>query len=170
MINQTTATKLVKIYLTICQKYDNYLHYFCQRFSNNNKPVFTDQEVITIYLFCTGIEHKYKIKEMYNFIKDYWLDWFPKIPSYQAFNNRLNRLSEVFKHISIEQILIGMSEQREMSINILDSCPIVTCKGNGKGKVARDFTDKSYCSSKKMWYYGVKLHALGAYQKVLFLI
>jgi transposase len=86
---------------------------------------------------------------MYNFIKDYWLDWFPKIPSYQAFNNRLNRLSEVFKHISIEQILIGMSEQREMSINILDSCPIVTCKGNGKRKVARDFTDKSYCSSKK---------------------
>ena len=48
MINQTTATKLVKIYLTICQKYDNYLQYFCQRFSNNNKPVFTDQEVITI--------------------------------------------------------------------------------------------------------------------------
>ena len=165
MINQTTATKLVKIYLTICQKYDNYLQYFCQRFSNNNEPVFTDQEVITIYLFCTSVEHKYKIKEMYNFIKDYWLDWFPKILSYQAFNNRLNRLSEVFKHISIEQILIGMSEQREMSINILDSCPIVTCKGKGKGKVARDFTDKSYCSSKKMWYYGVKLHALGAYQK-----
>ena len=53
-----------------------------------------------------------------------------------------------------------MSEQREMSINILDSCPIVTCKGKGKGKVARDFTDKSYCSSKKMWYYGVKLHDL----------
>ena len=50
MINQTTATKLVKIYLTICQKYDNYLQYFCQRFSNNNKPVFTDQEIITIYL------------------------------------------------------------------------------------------------------------------------
>ena len=38
MINQTTATKLVKIYLTTCQKYDNYLQYFCQRFSNNNKP------------------------------------------------------------------------------------------------------------------------------------
>ena len=105
MINQTTATKLVKIYLTICQKYDNYLQYFCQRFSNNNEPVFTDQEVITIHLFCTGVEHKYKIKEMYNFIKDYWLDWFPKIPSYQAFNNRLNRLSEVFKHIFIEQNL-----------------------------------------------------------------
>ena len=55
--------KISKIYLTTCQKYDNYLQYFCQRFSNNNKPVFTDQEVITIYLFCTGVEHKYKIKE-----------------------------------------------------------------------------------------------------------
>lgn len=38
--------------------------------------------------------------------------------------------------------------------------PIITCSGKRSGNVAKDITDKGYCSTKSMFYYGVKLHAL----------
>ena len=38
--------------------------------------------------------------------------------------------------------------------------PIITCSGKPNGKVAKDLTDKGYCSTKSLYYYGVKLHAL----------
>ena len=37
--------------------------------------------------------------------------------------------------------------------------PVATCKGkNRKEKVAGEVVDKGYCSTKNMYYYGVKLH------------
>ncbi len=47
---------------------------------------------------------------------------------------------------------------------ILDSCPIILAKGSrsGHAKVARDLCEKSYNSSRKEWYYGIKLHAVVA--------
>jgi len=45
--------------------------------------------------------------------------------------------------------------------SLTDSMPIVTCKGkNRKSKVAREVVDKGYCSTKNMYYYGLKLHLL----------
>ncbi|MBN2892938.1 MAG: transposase [Bacteroidales bacterium] len=38
--------------------------------------------------------------------------------------------------------------------------PIITCSGKRKAKVATEMTDKSFCSTKNLWYYRVKLHAL----------
>ncbi|MCF2443340.1 hypothetical protein L0657_05180 [Dyadobacter sp. CY345] len=46
------------------------------------------------------------------------------------------------------------------SISLLDSMPIITCSGKRKGAVARDIADKGYCSTKGIYYYGVKLHCL----------
>ncbi len=48
---------------------------------------------------------------------------------------------------------------------VLDSFPIITCNGKRKGKVARELTDKTYNSTKNLWYYGVKLHTLNFYNK-----
>ena len=47
---------------------------------------------------------------------------------------------------------------------ILDSCPIILAKGSrsGHAKFARDLCEKSYNSSRKEWYYGIKLHAVVA--------
>ena len=39
--------------------------------------------------------------------------------------------------------------------------PIITCSGKRSGKVAREITDKGYCSTKGKYYYGLKLHLLG---------
>ena len=38
--------------------------------------------------------------------------------------------------------------------------PISTCSGKRNAKVAKELTDKGYCSTKSLYYYGVKLHAL----------
>ncbi len=46
-------------------------------------------------------------------------------------------------------------------LSVLDSMPIVTCSGKRSGKVALEITDKGYCSTKNLYYYGMKLHALG---------
>ena len=34
---------------------------------------------------------------MHEFTNEYLRDWFPKLPSYEAFNVRINRLSKVFR-------------------------------------------------------------------------
>ncbi|MEM8906665.1 MAG: hypothetical protein AAGD05_02360, partial [Bacteroidota bacterium] len=41
-------------------------------------------------------EEKYKVKSIHAYAKKYLHDWFPSLPSYQTFNNRLNRLAGVF--------------------------------------------------------------------------
>ena len=52
MIIQTKALKLVKIYLSIFERFEKDLQYTCMRFSNNNKQDLTNQEIMTIYLFA----------------------------------------------------------------------------------------------------------------------
>lgn len=161
MINQAISTKLVKIYFYVCDKFEQELKYTSQRFTNNSSPVFSDQEIMTIYLFCVNQEKKFKIKQMHQFIKDYFLDWFPKLPSYTAFVTRLNRLGEAFKGIADNLIEEFRPKDMDLTSSLLDSMPIITCSGKRKGAVARDITDKGYCSTKGIYYYGVKLHCLG---------
>ena len=165
MINQTKALKLIKIYEYVCEKYEIELKYVCERFSNNNSPEFTDQEVITIYLFSIYEEQKFKLKQMHNFAKDYLLSWFPKITSYVAFTTRLNRLSEAIKRLCSITIEEFIPKECSMQLSLLDSMPIITCSGKRKGNVAQEISDKSFCSTKNLWYYGVKLHGLSFYNK-----
>lgn len=160
MIDQATKTKLTKIYLLICEKYDSELQFHCQRFSNNNSPVFTDQEVITIYLFCVHVERRLKVKEMHSFIKRYFSDWFPKLHSYVAFSTRINNLSYVLQLLSGSFMEDFIPEGCSNKFSLLDSMPIITCSGKRQGKVAHEITDKSYCPTKNLYYFGVKLHAL----------
>ena len=50
-------------------------------------------------------------------------------------------------------------------ISLLDSMPIITCSGKRRGKVASQITDKGYCSTKKLHYYGAKLHGIAFHRK-----
>lgn len=53
----------------ICDMYEQSLKYHCQRYSNNSKPLFSDEEILTIYFFV-GHEQKYTlIKDIHNFAK-----------------------------------------------------------------------------------------------------
>jgi len=160
MISKEKIFKLIGIYFYICDIYESELKYTCQRFSNNDKPDFSDQEVLTIYLFVMHTEQRLKLKQIHSFAKDYLFSWFPKLPSYQAFNMRVNRLSETFKYLT-NAILSGhCPDDCCLDISILDSVPIITCSGKRNGVVAQEITDKGYCSTKNMYYHGLKLHAL----------
>ena len=160
MIPKVKEFKLISIYLYICDIYDSKLRNTCERFSNNNNPDFTDQEVITIYLYTMNVEQRLKIKQIHEYANDHLRSWFPLLPSYEAFIMRLNRLSEVFKDLA-EVLLTGYCPQDcDLSTSLMDSLPIITCSGKRMPSVAKVITDKGFCSTKSMYYYGVKLHAL----------
>lgn len=57
MIFKEKELKLIAIYLYICDLYEKELRFTCQRFSNNANPLFTDQEIMTIYLFAAFEQH-----------------------------------------------------------------------------------------------------------------
>ena len=164
MISKDKDLKLIKIYYFVCEKYEE-LKFCCERFTNNNKPDFTDQEIISIYLFVIQHEQKFKIKQIHKHAREHLKTWFPKLNSYQAFNRRLNRLSEVFKKLS--EIIISEFQPNDCILDqsLMDSMPIITCSGKRKAKVAKEITNKGYCSTKGLYYYGIKLHLLGYRRK-----
>ena len=157
--------KLVKIYCYVCDICKKELNYVCQRFSNNNNPEFTDQEAITIYLYSMHVEHRFKVKHIYEFASEHLRSWFPKLPSYVAFTNRINRLNEAFKGMTEDILTNYQPLDCDTGITLIDSMPVITCSGKRSAKVAREITDKGYCSTKGMYYHGLKLHALGFRRK-----
>ncbi len=164
-MSDTQAIKLVSIFLTISDLYDADLKYYCQRFTNNNSPEFTDIELITIYLFAMIENERFTILQIYKFTSEYLISWFPKLPSYVAFNTRLNNLGAVFQRLTEILIQTKQTEGYSKSFSLLDSMPIITCSGKRKAKVAPELTDKGYSSTKGFYYYGLKLHLLAFHKK-----
>jgi len=153
---------LIKLYYYVCQEYNDYLRWNVQRFSSNqHKGQISDEEIITIYLFCVAYEEKYKIRSIHKHIIKYWKSWFPSLPSYQTFNDRLNRISSIFPLLVERIIEIHGQFPAEMHILIGDSLPIMTCSHKRTGKVAPEMTSKGFCAVKKLHYFGSKLHLLG---------
>lgn len=160
----TKQIQLIKTYCAICQHYDSTICEVAQRLSNNFAPKFTDAECMTIYIF--GIQQGYRtVKAIYGFIKEYWRDWFPELPSYVAFNTRICYLAQAFA--SLTGILMRENDFSAPDMDFLmDSMPIVVAssKRSKTARAASEICDKGYCSSKGMYYYGVKLHLLAQKQ------
>lgn len=133
---------------------------------NQSNPDFTDQELLTTYLFAVTYERRFGIKEIYEYIFHHWSGSFPDLPSYTAYNARLNRMASVFP-VLVEHLLKKYSEENKEQelISLTDSMPIVTCSGSRNGKVGRELCDKGYNSTKKMYFFGVKLHGIGFHRK-----
>lgn len=161
MLPEAKALQLIAIYYYVSEQYEKELQYLVERFTNNNKPDFTDPEIMTIYLFAMRSEQRSRIRHIYDFADNYLRSWFPRLPSYQAFNNRLNRLSEAFKALASDLLLSAQPADGQPVYSLMDSLPIITCSGKRRAKVARQVVDKGYCSTKSMYYYGLKLHLLG---------
>ena len=158
--------RLINLYSFIEGCYNTELQWYCQRFSRNGiEGDFTDVELLTCYFFAIVEEEKYKVKQIYEYMLKYWKDWFAAIPSYQAFNAGLNRLHEALP------LLVGMLTDHLDPCKgiyskdlLLDSMPIILCKGKRSGKVACELSAKTYSSSKGFYYYGLKLHIMGMSQ------
>ena len=105
-------------------------------------------------------EEKYKIKSIYNSIVEHWSSWFPNLPSYQQFNKRLNQFTVCFELLS-SSLIEAFNLEGDLSKPILgDSMPIITCAGNRKPQFESSLIAKGYCATKKLYYYGCKLHLL----------
>jgi len=151
-------TKLIELYCAVCYSYDSKLVAHAQRQSNNFCPKFTDEECIATYMWGI-LNQKFEVKACYEFICDYYGEWFPDLPSYQAYNNRICYLADAFKALaSILICNLGLDPSHGDFVN--DSLPIVVASGkrSGRAKTASELCNKGYCASKDMWYYGIKLH------------
>ena len=56
---------------------------------------FSDEEVITLYLFGI-IDKNRELKKIYDYADRHLRSWFPKLPSCVAFVQRVNRVADVF--------------------------------------------------------------------------
>ena len=159
--------QLIQLYFYVCEIYEEELQWHCQRFTKNQAvPLFTDQELLSTYLYSMAYERRFRIKDIHGYVERHWLSWFPNLPDYTAYVVRLNRLSAVFPRLV--ELLIDKYRADETStpdfIALSDSMPIITCSGKRKGKVARELCDKGYNSTKKMHFYGLKLHGIAFYR------
>lgn len=155
--------QLIELYFYVCEIYEEELQWHCMRLTKNNAhPVFTDQELLTTYLFSVAFERKLRIKDIHKYIRHHWLDCFPALPSYAAYNARLNRLTSVFP-VLVQRLIDRCAKgfDNELVISLTDSMPIITCSGKRQGKVARELCDKGYNSTKRMHFFGLKLHGIG---------
>ncbi len=155
--------ELIALYIFICKEFNNGLANYCERMSNYADLSFTDEEVATIFLF--GIMSKHKaLKDIYQHANAYWHDWFPRLPSYVAFVQRLNRLGDLFVPL-IGRLHAKLPVKFQANlIRLIDSMPIVLARGSRrfKAKVAPELAcPNGYCAAKKLHYYGVKLHVVG---------
>jgi len=88
--------QFIKLYCTVCHHYDTTIVLEAQRQSNNFHPKFTDEECMAIYIWGS-VNQKFTVSGCYDFVKDYYSDCFPDLPSYQAYNNRLCYLADAFR-------------------------------------------------------------------------
>ena len=156
----TNDLQLIDLFCTICQYYNNTIVLAVQRQSNNFCPKFTDEECMTIYIWGI-IQQKYEAKAAYDFIKNYYIGWFPNLPSYQAFNKRITYLADAFK--TLADLLLGNIGIDPTSPDFLiDSMPVTVAgaRRSQRAKVAPEVCNKGYCASKGAYFYGVKLHLL----------
>lgn len=152
---------LIEIYLFVCHVYDTSSQTCYQRLSNNRVPEFTDQELITIWLFA-HFEGCFEKKKMHRLILNYWRSWFPHLPSYQTFVLRLNRLEPTFQTFgSLLSNALAATITPEFD-HLVDSLPVMLARhGHSYGaRVGREIADIGYCAAKKTRFHGVRLHFL----------
>jgi hypothetical protein len=153
--------QLIQLYLLVCHIYDTRSETCFQRLSNNSNPAFTDQELVTIYLFG-HLQGLFEKKAIHRFINNYWKHFFPTLPSYQTFVARLNQMEDTFQtfgHYLNQQL----KEKRTAEVDhLIDSLPIMLAKAGHAytAKVAREEADVGYCASKKTYFHGVRLHTI----------
>ena len=118
---------------------------------------------MTCYFFAMS-HNQQSIQGIYDYIRFHWADWFPELPSYQAFNNRLNKLPASFAVITnlLLQGKLHLPDEHFTADSLIDSFPVMMARGHTAKscRTASRIASFGYCSSKDIYYYGVKLHNL----------
>ena len=152
---------LITLYCVVCGYYDTILHVQVQRLTNNSRPQFSDQEMMTVYLWGT-LQGLRDVKTIYTYTSMHLREWFPALPSYQAFDRRLGNLCMAFARLAECFVDDRRHDGYDLTSLVVDSLPIWLARlsRSDHAKVAREICAKAYNSSRKEWYYGLKLHAV----------
>lgn len=153
-------SQLISIYLSVCKAWDQGVSASASRLSNNGRFKFTDEEVISIYLFGI-IEGCTTIRGIYEYAYRHLREWFPFMGGYEAYSYRLNKISNSFPGLCDYFVHARMGSS--IGDWVVDSFPIIMAgpKRSSRARVASDMADKGYCASKNLYFYGVKLHCVG---------
>lgn len=150
---------LIHLYCAVCGHHST-IEALAQRLSNNYRPKFTDEECLTIYIW--GLSRSLtQQKAIWQYAKDHFSDWCPRLLSYQAFNHRLNFLATVLRGLSEKWMGMVNAISGDEGVYAVDSCPVMLAERSrlSRAKVALGACSKSYNATRKECYYGVKLHA-----------
>ena len=121
----------------------------------NDRPRFTDAEVITIALLpnCFGCD---TLKRAYKLGRDNWRAAFPHLVSYKQWMQRLHALSGL-----VGQLLrsVALKPSEADNFYLMDSKPIPVCHPirHARARLLRE--DGAYFGkTSKGWFFGFKLH------------
>ncbi len=154
--------KLIELYLLTCHLYDNEPVLKQQRLSNF-RPRFSDEELLTMYIFGHLQGHTAH-RRIYDYFAGHWRVWFPALPSYQAFNRRVNELLPAFELLIAQQLTSAGAQIEAGADRLIDSMPVMLAVGTraNRARVASDIADTGFCATKQTYYRGVKLHLIAA--------
>jgi hypothetical protein len=77
---------------------------------------------------------------------------------------RINHLSEVFRHLSNFLLTGFCPDDCDMNARLIEYLPIITCSDQLKPAVSKEISNKGYCTTKRMYYYCLRLHDLAYYK------
>lgn len=121
------------------------------------KRTLTKTDYVTLGIFKQ--DHGIKTtKQLYEFVQEYMRRDFPKLPSYQQFNDGIKSTFRYF--ITIAWILTKMARQKGSKYHIVDSSPLPVCN-NQHRFMAKLFKGLAR-SGKNLngWFWGFKLHLI----------
>lgn len=155
--------QLITIYLYICKEYEEGLWVYAQRFAPHVELKITDEEVISLYWFGILDGHR-TIKQTHTYADRHLREWFPALPTYPAYVMRLNRLADLFSPL-LERIQSQAATTGTGKL-LVDSFPVALARQGHRFKacVAPEVANHGYCSTKKMHFYGVRVHVIGRKQ------
>ena len=119
--------RLITLYLWVCKQYEDALQWVCERQSFHVRLRISDEEVITVYLFGL-IQQRRMVRQIHSYAKDHLSAWFPSLPSYTGFVQRINGLTPALS-LALEH-LAELLPNWEHHTGLLDSMPIILAQGS----------------------------------------
>ena len=124
-------SQLVSIYLIVSKVWEQGVYHHLER-RGNHRSRLTDEEVLTIFLFGVISGHR-TVKAIYWYTRKHLPGWFPNLRSYEAYNYRLDKLSEVCP-IFLGALLKNLFNIKGKHLaRIIDSFPIIMAKAKRSG-------------------------------------
>lgn len=153
--------QLIGLFCYLSEEYRRHLWVHVARLSPNQHPTFSDEEVLSVYIYGLW-QHLPNISAIHRYTQAHLAEWFPHLPSYGGFVQRLNRLQDLLPALGEQALLQAASQEEPCHTWVVDSMPILLAQQSRarRARVAREAADMGYCATKGQYYHGVKLHVL----------